>query len=142
MTEVKACTAKEGQCYCEGCSPGRTIRARQYKELLETPVCRLPPEMLMNILERIDLVDIPAFTIATIHILRMRGVVPNYPSAMLQLMLLREEKTHYQPNGLQNMPKELLLAIGQSLTPNEKIHMVLATYRMRPEEVKLITHEP
>ncbi|KAL8903603.1 MAG: hypothetical protein Q9171_007349 [Xanthocarpia ochracea] len=90
--------------------------------------------MLMNILERIDLVDIPAFIIATIHILRMRGVVPPYPSAMLQLMILREEKTHDQPNGLQNMPKELLLAIGQSLTPNEKIHMVLATYHLSSQE--------
>ncbi|KAI4098769.1 MAG: hypothetical protein LQ339_006269 [Xanthoria mediterranea] len=35
-------------------------------------------------------------------------------------------------------PQELLPAIGQTPTPNEKIHLVLATYRMRPEEIDLI----
>ena len=38
------------------------------------------------------------------------------------------------------LPQELLLAIGQTPTPNEKIHLVLATYRIRPEEIDLITH--
>ena len=137
---TKGCTADKGKCYCEICSPGRTLRAQQYKELQQTAICRTPAEMLLNIMERIDLVNFPAFLIATIHILRMRGVAPAYPSAMLQIMLLPMEATETQSASLQTMPQELLLAIGQTLTPNEKLHMVLATYRMRPEEIDLITH--
>ncbi|KAL9038880.1 MAG: hypothetical protein Q9180_002865 [Flavoplaca navasiana] len=139
-SSTKACTADRGKCYCEECSPGRTLRAQQYKELQQTAFCRQPAEMLLNIMERIDLVNFPAFLIATIHVLRMRGVAPTYPSAMLQIMLLPMEATETQSASLQTMPQELLLAIGQTLTPNEKLHMVLATYRMRPEEIDLITH--
>ncbi|KAI4260778.1 MAG: hypothetical protein L6R42_003906 [Xanthoria sp. 1 TBL-2021] len=140
QTHTKACTAEKGICYCEKCSPGRTERARRYKEFMEIPICRLPAEMLLNILEHIDLISFPAFLIASLHVLRAGGVAPAYPSAMLQIMLLPMEATEAQSASLQTMPQELLLAIGQTLTPNEKIHLVLATYRMRPEEIDLITH--
>lgn len=144
MTAVKACTkdstTKKGSCYCEECSPGRAERAQRWDEFMDTPINRLPAEMLLSVLEHIDLVSFPAFLIATLHVLRVRGVAPRYPSAMLQIMLLPEEATAAQSASLQTMPQELLLAIGQTLTPNEKIHLVLATYRMRPEEIDLITH--
>ncbi|KAL8727144.1 MAG: hypothetical protein Q9166_006240 [cf. Caloplaca sp. 2 TL-2023] len=137
----KACTAKKGPCYCEKCSPGSSERIQKYQELKNTPICRLPPELLNNILERVDLVNFPPFMIATYHILRMRTMIPPYPSAMLKLMLLREEEGEDKSASLQTMPQELLLAIGQTLTPNEKVHMVLATYRMHPEEIEIITHQ-
>ncbi|KAL8773851.1 MAG: hypothetical protein Q9209_001281 [Squamulea sp. 1 TL-2023] len=112
---IKACTAKKGKCYCEKCCPGHKDRAGKFRDFLETPICRLPPEMLMNILERIDLVNFPAFMIATHHILRMRGIVPSYPSAMLHLLLLRKEEGVSQSASLQTMPQELLLAIDITL---------------------------
>ncbi|KAL9036764.1 MAG: hypothetical protein Q9180_004108, partial [Flavoplaca navasiana] len=51
------------------------------------------------------------------------------------IMLLPMEAVEIQLASLQIMPQELLLAIGQTLTPNEKLHLVLATYRMRLEEI-------
>ncbi|KAL8809802.1 MAG: hypothetical protein Q9223_006513 [Gallowayella weberi] len=143
MPGPKSCTAYKAKaiCYCERCSPGRTKRAQQYKNLLETPIMRLPHEMLHNILERIDLVHFPNFMIACYNLLRMRGFGRSYPSAMLHLLLLRVRAGGSQPTCLQSMPPELLLAIGQTLTPNEKIHMVLAAYQMRMDEIKLITHK-
>ncbi|KAL8846315.1 MAG: hypothetical protein Q9221_008581 [Calogaya cf. arnoldii] len=138
--EDKTGTMKDRKCYCEECSPGRTERARQMQELRATKLFQQPAEMLLNIMEYVDLIDFPAFLIATLHVLRMRGVAPSYPSAMLQIMLLPLETNATQSASLQTMPQELLLAIGQTLTPNEKIHMVLATYRMRPKEIDLITH--
>ncbi|KAL8669315.1 MAG: hypothetical protein Q9168_006087 [Polycauliona sp. 1 TL-2023] len=142
-TFSKPCTAKQGKCYCEKCSPGRTLRAQQFKELQDLPISRQPAEMLLNIMERIDLLDFPNFIIATLHILRLRNCAPRYPSSMLQLMLLPVDETNRDTEkaSLQAMPQELLAAIGQTLTPNEKLHLVLATYRMRPEEIDLITHQ-
>lgn len=87
------------------------------------------------------MVTFPAFLIATYHVLRFRGVIPAYPSAMLQTMLLRQEGDSSHSACLASMPKELLLAIGQTLTPVEKVHMVLAAHRMRPEEIEMITHQ-
>lgn len=97
--------------------------------------------MIVDICERVDMVNFASFMIATYHLLRLRGVIPAYPSAMLQTMLLREEEGSSNSACLGSMPKELLLAIGQTLTPVEKVHMVLATHRMRPEEIELITHQ-
>ncbi|KAL8806455.1 MAG: hypothetical protein Q9182_001370 [Xanthomendoza sp. 2 TL-2023] len=140
MPEPKACTAEMGTCYCEGCSPGRTKRAQQYRDLLQTPIFRLPHEMLHNILERIDLVNFPPFLIACYHLLRMRGFGRSYPSSMLHVLLLRLQQSENQPSCLQNLPQELLLAVGHTLDVNEKISMVLAAYRMRIEDIELITH--
>ena len=53
---------------------------------------------------------------------------------MLEIMLLPMEAAKTQSARLQTMPQELLLANGQTLTPNEKLHLVLATYRMRSEQ--------
>ncbi|KAL8693157.1 MAG: hypothetical protein Q9224_003808 [Gallowayella concinna] len=139
IPQTKACTAKKGICYCENCSPGRTKRAQQLKTLLQTPIFRLPPEMLDNILERVDLVDFPPLVIACYHLFRMRGIAPAYPTSMLRMLLLRGDETDTRLCSLQGMPQELLLAIGQTLNPNEKIHMTLATYRMTDEHVELIT---
>ncbi|KAL8715655.1 MAG: hypothetical protein Q9225_006347 [Loekoesia sp. 1 TL-2023] len=119
----------------------RLDRAQKYEELMSTPIYRLPAELIVNICERVDLVNFPSFLIATYHLLRFRGVIPAYPSAMLQTMLLREEEGVAHSASLAAMPKELLLAIGQTLTTHEKVHMVLATHRMRPEEIELITHQ-
>ncbi|KAL8922009.1 MAG: hypothetical protein Q9208_005463 [Pyrenodesmia sp. 3 TL-2023] len=118
----------------------RLKTADRYQKLLKTPVYRLPAELIVNICERVDMVNFASFMIATYHLLRLRGVIPAYPSAMLQTMLLREEDGSSNSACLGSMPKELLLAIGQTLTPVEKVHMVLATHRMRPEEIELITH--
>ncbi|KAI4242484.1 MAG: hypothetical protein L6R40_004038 [Gallowayella cf. fulva] len=144
VTERKACTTDKGTCYCEKCSPGRTQRAEQFKKLHQTPIFRLPTEMLVNIVDRVDLVNFPNFLIACFHLFRQRGIVPSYPTEMLQTLLLREEEGKIQspPHSLQTMPLELILAISQTLDTHEKIHMILATYCMRKEEIKLITHQP
>lgn len=137
----------ENPCSCDGtrscpCAQCAIGRAQKYEDLKKTPIYRLPAELVVNICERVDLVNFPAFLIATYHLLRIRGVIPAYPSVMLKTMLLQEEVGAPQPASLTSMPKELLLAIGQTLTIHEKVHMVLATHRMRPEEVKIITHIP
>lgn len=126
-------------CSCAKCT---TDRVQKYEALQKTPIYRLPAELVVNICERVDLVNFPAFLIATYHLLRMRGVIPAYPSTMLKTMLLQEEAGAPQSASLAAMPKELLLAIGQTLTIHEKVHMVLATHRMRPEDVEIITHLP
>ncbi|KAL9026852.1 MAG: hypothetical protein Q9196_004543 [Gyalolechia fulgens] len=137
----------EMPCPCDGikscpCAQCTIDRAQKYQELQETPIYRLPAELIVNICERVDLVDFPAFLIATYHLLRIRGVIPPYPSLMLKTMLLQVEAGVNHSASLLSMPKELLLEIGQTLTIHEKVLLVLATHRMRPEEVKIITHIP
>ncbi|KAI4247376.1 MAG: hypothetical protein LQ352_006171 [Teloschistes flavicans] len=117
---------------------------QQMKELAKSPLYRLPTEILMNVVERIDLVNFPPFLIGAFHLLRQRGLVPNYPSKMLKIVLLPEEKEadkeELSSASLASMPSELILAIGQTLSTHEKIHLILATYRMSDEEIKIITH--
>lgn len=136
-----SCHTTEERCSCDRCTAQRVERAQQQKELMATPLYRLPAELLINIVDRVDLVNFPALMIAIFHLLRKRGIVPTYPTDMLQLVLLRQGDGDANATSLATMPKELLLAIGQTLTTNEKIHMVLATYRMRPEEIEMITHK-
>ncbi|KAI4185465.1 MAG: hypothetical protein L6R41_004134 [Letrouitia leprolyta] len=95
-------------------------RAEKYETLRKTPIYRLPAELIVNICERVDLVNFPAFLIATYHLLRIRGVIPGYPSTMLKVLLLQEEAGATQSASLTAMPNELLLAIGQCLTIQEK----------------------
>ncbi|KAL8709821.1 MAG: hypothetical protein Q9220_005437 [cf. Caloplaca sp. 1 TL-2023] len=122
-------------------SPARLARVQQFEELQKLPIYRMPAELLSNILDRVDLVNFPSLMIAMYHLLRVKGFIPAYPTEMVKMLLLREEDGNTESTSLSNMPKELLLAIGQTLTTYEKIHMVLATHRMRPEDIELITHE-
>ena len=117
-------------------------RARHYKELKSIPIYRLPPELIIEICDRIDMVNFPSFMVATYHLLRRNGVIPQYPTVLLQSMLLRvEEDTTSNSTSLMGLPSELLLAIGEDLSMQEKVTMVLATHRMRPEEIEIITHQ-
>ncbi|KAL8947384.1 MAG: hypothetical protein Q9222_006330 [Ikaeria aurantiellina] len=116
-------------------------RIQQLDELHKLPIYRLPAELLANILDRIDLVNFPSFMIATYHLLRVKGFIPAYPTEMLKMVLLREEEGNTDSTCLGTMPQELLLAIGQTLNTHDKVHMVLATHRMRPQDIEIITHQ-
>ncbi|KAL9012931.1 MAG: hypothetical protein Q9173_002343 [Seirophora scorigena] len=119
----------------------RVEQAQKYHELMKTPIYRLPAELVVNICERVDLVNWPAFMVATFHLLRFRGVIPPYPTSFLKENLLREEKSSSSPSGLMRMPPELLLVVGQTLSTKEKVHLILAAYAWPREEYTMVTHE-
>ncbi|KAI4288678.1 MAG: hypothetical protein L6R35_002058 [Caloplaca aegaea] len=123
-----------------GKKPQRREQAQKYHELMSTPIYRLPAELIVNICERIDLVNFPGFMLATWHLLRFRGVIPAYPTTMLKALLLREDKGSIGPN-LGGLPAELRLSIGQTLSSREKVHLILATQQWRPEEYAMIARQ-
>ncbi|KAL8872592.1 MAG: hypothetical protein Q9174_001799 [Haloplaca sp. 1 TL-2023] len=110
------------------------------EEHIDSPFKRLPAETLLNILNRVDLINFPNLMIATYHHLRNHGIVPNYPSTMVHDVLLRLDPKDPEATCLGNLPPELLLAIGQSLTIQEKVHITLASHRYTDEEIYSITH--
>ncbi|KAL8769595.1 MAG: hypothetical protein Q9203_005341 [Teloschistes exilis] len=142
---ISSHTSGGGPCRCNDCAARRLVRKQQVKELANSPLHRLPTEILVNIIDRIDLVNFPPFLIGAYHLLRNRCIVPSYPSRMLKTILLAEAKAGDRDDlssaGLASMPQELILAIGQTLKTHEKIHMILATYRMSDEEIYIITHK-
>ncbi|KAL8731070.1 MAG: hypothetical protein Q9181_004442 [Wetmoreana brouardii] len=131
----------EEPCSSKQCAAQRRERAQQHRQLLETGIYRLPTEILVNILERVDLINFPAMMIAMFHLLRARGIIPNYPTAILKMILLRPEQGNSHSASLATMPRELLLTIGHTLGVHEKVHMVIAAHRMSDEEMEMITHE-
>ncbi|KAL9579173.1 MAG: hypothetical protein Q9212_005262 [Teloschistes hypoglaucus] len=137
--------ASEGPCRCNDCAARIFVRNQQVKDLANSPLHRLPTEILVNIIDRIDLVNFPAFMIGAYHLLRNRSIVPSYPSRMLKNLLLSEatagDRDDLSSASLAAMPQELILAIGQTLKTHEKVHMILATYRMTDEEIYIITHK-
>ncbi|KAI4198368.1 MAG: hypothetical protein LQ350_005305 [Teloschistes chrysophthalmus] len=137
--------ASEEPCRCNDCAARLLVWNQQVKELANSPLHRLPTEILVNIIDRIDLVNLPPFMIGAYHLLRNRTIVPSYPSRLLKQMLLSEdtagERDDLSSASLASMPQELILAIGQTLKITEKVHLILATYRMSDEEIYIITHK-
>ncbi|KAL8959835.1 MAG: hypothetical protein Q9193_003366 [Seirophora villosa] len=117
----------------------RVEQAQKYHELMQTPIYRLPAELVVNICERVDLVNWPAFMVATFHLLRFRGVIPPYTTSFLKKLLLRKEKA--LSTAFMKMPPELLLVVGQTLSTKEKVHLILAAYAWPREEYTMVTHE-
>ncbi|KAL9604222.1 MAG: hypothetical protein Q9219_000620 [cf. Caloplaca sp. 3 TL-2023] len=120
-------------------SSERRGRRSKFDELRATPIWRLPAEIILNICEHIDFIYFPSFLIATYHLLRFHEIIPRYPSTVLKNTLLREETRITNAASLAAMPKELLLAIGEKLATPEKATLVLATYRIDPEDIEILT---
>ncbi|KAL8963870.1 MAG: hypothetical protein Q9183_004888 [Haloplaca sp. 2 TL-2023] len=118
----------------------KSALSKQRQELMNSSLYRLPAEILINVVDRIDLVSFPNMMIALFHLLRKHGMIPSYPSSMIHDVVLRHDPKDPNAICLGTMPKELLLAIGQNLTTTEKVHMTLATHRYTDDEVFLITH--
>lgn len=62
--------------------------ALQLHNLYSLPIYQLPPEILENIFDRLDLDDFPALIAAAWHLLRHSGVAPIIPSKELKEILL------------------------------------------------------
>lgn len=60
----------------------------QLQELYTLPVYQLPPEIMLNILNRLELHDYPALVAAAWHLLRHTGVAPVIPTPKLKLILV------------------------------------------------------
>ena len=99
----------------------------------------LPPELLLNIMVRLNIADCQAFICAFYRLLHLRRIVPAVPWSQLSAM---EYSVRYRrrpqwgirwvKNGqeLPLLPLELWIAMGNYLTIDEKINFAIATWPM------------
>lgn len=132
---------------CTDCQSqqSRLERKRQYDALFALGIYRLPPELLLNILERIDMFDFPSFLIATFHLLQYRGIAPILPSRDLFNLLTRQRRVIKQPhnldykagaNGAFSYPPSPLSSDHERMLGSESSIMSL------PREIKVAIGEP
>lgn len=60
----------------------------QLQALYALPIYRLPTEIMLNILDRVELRDYPALITATWNLLRYKGIAPTWPTARLKQILV------------------------------------------------------
>ena len=148
----------------------RLERKRQHDRLFATGLYRLPTEVLLNIIDRIDMLSFPALLIAIFHLMQYRGIAPVLPSTYLYKLLLRQPQCSLPsapsspatsestvssnvepiastaaseaPKCLVDLPGELRVAISRTLSSQEKACYVLAVCRMRKCDIESLTHLP
>ena len=97
----------------------------------------LPAEMLINILDQLDLVDLPAFVAAAYPLLRHHGLAP--PLAPLGFTWM--ERPRYSAFalatssilvGIRYLPLEILVQVTRHLTVTDKIVFIIANWGLYP----------
>jgi len=109
---------------------------------------RLPAEILLEIFQRLDVVDLPAAVCATYPVLRVHKIAPHMPTrellAMIRAANQHEPAAAMEPVtpilpvihiGIGSLPLEIRVQVTADLSINERINFVIATwglYAMRP----------
>ena len=100
---------------------------------------RLPAELLLNILDRLDILEFPSVISAMFPLLRHHGIAPPIlaaeRSAMRSAAARGRVRQHAIPShpghrsGLATLPIELLLQTTSYLSTAEKVNFTIATWR-------------
>lgn len=64
----------------------------QLQALHALSVYQLPPELLLNILDRLELHDYPSTLAATWHLMRHHGIAPAYSTQYLKMLLIKPRR--------------------------------------------------
>ena len=89
---------------------------------------RLPAELILDILNGLDILDLASLIFAIFPILRHHRIAPAISMGRIEAMRRRSIPQHARRPGIQSLPPELRLYIGQTLNAREKINFVIATW--------------
>jgi len=97
----------------------------------------LPAEMLINILDQLDMVDLPAFVAAAYPLLRHHGLAPPLAPRGFTWM----ERPRYSAFalatssilvGIRYLPLEILVHVTRHLSVTDKIRFIIANWGLYP----------
>ena len=121
-----------------------TIQSERYAQwcrLRALPIYRLPPELVVSIMDQLEIRDIPAVIFGMYHLLRRHGIAPILPSG--HIVLTEGYPTRRGAISaavgaalrLANLPEELFRNITSHWNLREKVAFVLAllTTSRRPD---------
>ena len=104
------------------------------------PLYQLPAELLLNIIDRLDLIDFPSLLCATLPLLRYHHIVPHTSRRELSAMIRAVSHGRYRPQyplqsngnppGLRSLPTELRMQMGRYLTTADKVNFTIAAWRL------------
>ena len=152
-SDAMSCGAKGGKetpCSCPRCDAHRQSleRKQQLRTLYDLPIYRLPPELILKIVDQLDLIEFPAMIIAMFHLLRHHGIAPSMPTVDLKVFLkcsnfrprAYDTVTDTNSQGFRRLPIEVRLQIYRHLCPRDKINFVLATFTIPIDDIESLTH--
>ncbi len=142
---------KEPTCACPRCDAHRQRleRKQQLRTLYALPIYQLPPELILAILDKLDLIVFPAMIIGMFHLLRHHGIAPAMTTTDLKLFLKCSNPSRLNNDtgpkttaarGFYSLPMEIRLEVYRHLSAREKISFVLATFEIPREDIEAITH--
>ena len=95
-------------------------------------VYRLPPELLLNILDRLDFVEFPSVILALFPLLRRHGIAPPISDGEHRAMSTAARTYRCNIPGqlshLASIPFELLLQTARHLTTVDKVNLTIAIW--------------
>ena len=100
----------------------------------------LPAELLLNVLDRLDILDFPSLICATYPLLRHHSIAPPMlPQELAEMMAaassgsLRRRPRSWplgQTSGVGRLPPELRASVDRYLTTLDKVSFAIATWRL------------
>lgn len=117
----------------------RKLRQEQLNDQLAQPIYWLPAELILNIIDHINITEMPATIAGLYHLLVIRHIVPDLLPRTLfwargllswPLELISNSRFFWRHQNRPQLPVELSLQIQQYLTPRDKINLVLAIYQI------------
>lgn len=154
-SDAMSCDAdggKETNCSCPRCDAHRqrVERKQQLHTLYALPIYQLPPELILTILDKLDLIVFPAMIIGMYHLLRHHGIAPLMTTTDLKRFLKcsnpdsqsrsKNDVIHNDPKGFYRLPMEIRLDVYKHLRARDKINFVLATFEMPINDIESLTH--
>lgn len=127
---------KPSACLCGRCAKESQKRRQELRNLYSLPIYSLPPELVLNVIDFVEIGDMSFLISATYHLLMHHGIVPqlskNEPSWVRGLlswpMHLINKVEFFFPARPRCLPPELSLCILQYLGPQDKVNFILAIY--------------
>ena len=125
-------------CLCGRCASESHQRWLELRSLYSLPIYSLPPELVLNVIDFLELGDISFLIAATYHLLMHHGIVPQLPRkepswvrGLLSWPMDLINPVPFLPaKRLRCLPPELSLCILRYLRPQDKINFVLAIYEI------------
>ena len=113
-------------------TPVQSVQSTQWCKLRALPIYRLPPELVVNIMDHLEIHDIPAIIFGMYHLLKRHGIAPALPSGHVVLT----ERCPVRRSAicaavgaalrLANLPEELFSNIASHWNSREKVAFVLS----------------
>lgn len=108
---------------------------RQLQALYRLPIYRLPPELILNILNMLGVVDFSSFTFAAFHLMRRHGIAPDFTTERIVTLLSPSPSGQFAVSSgpLRNLPTELVLDLMQQLDITDTISFLFAYFQLLRE---------